>query len=108
MGRVVIACYRPKPGKLAALRELMKTHVATLRSVDLVTSRVPITMEAADGTVIEVFEWRSADAIEAAHGHPTVLGMWKQFGEVCDYIPVGQVPEGAQLFSDFTPLEIPA
>lgn len=44
MGRVVIACYRPKTGKLAALRELMKTHVATLRSVDLVTGRVPITM----------------------------------------------------------------
>jgi hypothetical protein len=108
MGRVVIACYRPKTGKLAALRELMKTHVATLRSVDLVTGRAPITMEAADGTVIEVFEWRSADAIEAAHSHPTVLEMWKQFGEVCDYIPVGQVPEAAQLFSDFAPLEIPA
>lgn len=107
MGRIVIACYRPKPGQQGALRELMQTHFATLRSIDLVTGRAPITMEAADGTVLEVFEWTSADAIKTAHGHPTVLRMWERFAEVCDYIPVGQVPEAGQLFSEFAPIEIP-
>ena len=105
MGRVVIACYRPKPGQQAALRELMKTHVSTLRSVGLVTSRAPITMEASDGTILEVFEWASADAIQAAHTNPTVLAMWERFGQVCDYIPVAQVPEAAELFSGFAPIE---
>jgi hypothetical protein len=106
MGRLVIACYRPKPGQQEALRKLMETHVSTLHSVELVTARQPITMEAADGTVIEVFEWASADAIKTAHGHPVVLRMWEEFAKVCDYIPVAQVPEASQLFSDFTPIEI--
>jgi quinol monooxygenase YgiN len=106
MSRIVIACYRAKAGQQEALRELIRDHVATLRAVGLATDRAPITMEAADGTILEVFEWVSADAIKAAHGHPTVLKMWEAFGAVCDYMPVAQVPEASQLFSDFTPVEV--
>ena len=106
MGRVVISCYRPKPGQQSALRALMRTHVAILRSQHLVTDRLPITMEAADGTVIEVFEWASQAAIDAAHGNPVVLKMWQEYGLVCDYIPVAQVPEAGALFSNFTPLAV--
>ena len=104
MGRIVISCYRPKHGQQDALRALMKTHVPTLRSVDLVTDRAPITFEAGDGTVIEVFEWKSNEAIQSAHGNPVVLKMWEAFGKVCDYIPVSLVPEASQLFSNFTPI----
>jgi hypothetical protein len=104
MGRIVISCYRPKPGQQDALRALIQTHVATLRGVDLVTDRLPITMEAADGTVIEVFEWASAEAIQSAHGNPVVLKMWEEYATVCDYIPISQVPEAAQMFANFTPL----
>jgi len=104
MGRIVISCYRPKPGQQDALRQLMKTHVPTLRSIDLVTDRTPIAMEAADGTIIEVFEWKSDEAIQSAHGNPVVLRMWEEYGKVCDYIPVSQVPEASQMFSNFTPL----
>jgi hypothetical protein len=108
MGRVVIACYRPKPGQHAALLALMRSHVATLRSLDLVTARAPIAMQARDGTIVEVFEWASPQAIEAAHSHPDVLKMWEAYNAVCDYIPVAQVPEAAQLFAEFTPVEVPA
>jgi hypothetical protein len=73
-----------------------------------VTDRAPITMEAMDGTFVEVFEWRSAEAIQAAHAHPVVLRMWEEYAMVCDYVPVGQVPEAAQLFSEFTPVEVDA
>ena len=103
-GRIVIACYRPKPGKQAALRALMREHVPRLRAQDLVTDRQPIMMEAADGTVVEVFEWKSQEAIDAAHGNPAVLEMWREYGEVCDYVPVATVAEAAQLFSNFTPV----
>jgi hypothetical protein len=106
MGRIVIACYRPKSGKQEALRRLIVSHVATLRSAGLVTDREPITMEAKDGTVIEVFEWKSREAIEAAHTNSIVLEMWEQYGEVCEYVPVGQVAEAAGLFSEFTPIDI--
>lgn len=106
MGRLVISCYRPKPGHQDALRELMRTHVPTLRSQQLVTDRRPIAMEAADGTIIEVFEWASQAAIDSAHRNPVVQKMWEQYGRVCDYVPVAQVSEATQLFSNFTPLTI--
>jgi hypothetical protein len=105
MGRIVIACYRPKPGREAALGALARSHVATLRSVGLVTERTPILMQAADGTIVEVFEWASADAIKTAHGHPVVLKMWDQYAAVCDYVPIAQVPEAAQMFAEFSPFE---
>jgi hypothetical protein len=105
MGRIVIACYKPKAGKEKALRALIVDHVPTLRRIGLVTERTPILMEAKDGTLVEVFEWASAEAIQAAHSHPAVLRMWEEYGKVCDYIPVAQVPEATQMFSEFTPYE---
>ena len=106
MGRIVIACYRPKSGCEAALAELMRGHVSTLRSIGLVTDRRPITMQAQDGTFLEVFEWASEDAIAAAHRHPVVLEMWEKYGKVCDYLPVAQVPEASQLFTNYTPFDV--
>jgi hypothetical protein len=105
-GRVVIACYRPKAGREADLGALVRRHCATLRSIGLVTDRASITMQSGDGTYIEVFEWASREAIEAAHGHPVVRKMWEAFGEVCDYLPVSQVPEASQLFSEFAPVAV--
>lgn len=105
MGRIVIACYRPKPGHQDALRALVREHVASLRSIGLVTSRVPIVMEAKDGTFVEVFEWESPEAIQAAHSHPVVLRMWEEYAQVCDYVPISQVPEASQMFSEFAPAE---
>jgi hypothetical protein len=105
MGRIVIACYRPKPGQREGLRQLVRDHVATLRSRRLVTDRPPITMEGSDGTVVEVFEWVSPASIEAAHQDPSVQEMWGRFNEVCDYIPVSQVAEASLMFSEFSPLE---
>ncbi len=104
MGRIVIACYRPKAGKAEALLELTKTHVARLRARGLVTDRTPIAMQAADGTVIEVFEWASKQAMERAHDDPDVLAMWSEYAEVCDYVPVSSVVEAQQLFSEFAPI----
>jgi len=108
MGRIVLACYRPRPGHRDAVRALLQNHVSTLRSIGLVTTRAPIAMEAADGTFIEVFEWASREAIQAAHTHPVVLSMWEEFGRVCDYIPVAQVVEATQMFSEFTPVPVDA
>ena len=31
MGRIMLACYRPKPGKVKALHDLVRTHVDRLR-----------------------------------------------------------------------------
>lgn len=104
MGRIVIACYKPKPGKETALKELMKTHLPHLKEQGLVTGREAIMMEAADGTIVEVFEWTSEEAIRNAHSNPAVLQMWGEYAEVCDYVPVGSLAEAGDLFSGFEPL----
>ena len=105
MGRIVIACYRPKPGKQEALRLLILDHVARLRAQNLVTDRAPITMEARDGTIVEVFEWVSSAAIEAAHSNPAVQAMWNEYQGVCDNVPLNTVPEAAEMFAELTPVE---
>lgn len=105
MGRIVIAAYRPKAGKSEALEALMSTHVDRLRREGLVTHREPITMKAADGTIIEVFEWASKAAMEEAHQNPNVQRMWAEYAEVCEYVPVASVSEAENLFSEFTPLD---
>ena len=104
MERIVIACYRPKAGQAAALRELMKTHVPRLHNEGLVTDRLPILMQAQDGTILEVFGWKSQAAIDAAHTNPAVLAMWQEFATVCDYVSASSVAEIGELFSQFTPL----
>lgn len=105
MGRIVIVAYKPRPGRSAELRCLCAEHVPALRSEGLVTSRPAVLAEAADGTIVEVFEWASADAIGRAHSNPAVQRLWARFAEVCEAVPVGSVPEASQLFSEFSPLQ---
>lgn len=104
MGRIVIVGYKPKPGQNEALKTLMKTHLPRLKQEGLVTERESIIMEAADGTIVEVFEWISEEAIQNAHKNPAVLQMWGEYAEVCDYVPVGSLAEAASLFSSFEPV----
>jgi hypothetical protein len=104
MGRIVISVYKPKSGQEQALEQLVARHWPILEREGLVTDRAPIAMRAADGTIVEVFEWRSAEAIEAAHRNPVVGALWEAFGKVADFIPVGAVPEAAQMFSEFSAL----
>lgn len=106
MGQIVIACYRPKAGHEADLESLMKEHVPTLRSEGLVTDRTPILGRAADGTIVEVFEWVSREAVEAAHTNPVVLAMWERFGKVCDYVKVSDLKESLDLFAEFKALDL--
>ncbi len=105
-GRIVMVCYRPKPGKGTELRELMKTHLSVLAEEGLINDRPSTIMTAENGTIVEIFEWRSKQAIEQAHENPRVNWMWEAYAEVCDYIPVSQLPEAQTVFSEFTPFSI--
>ncbi len=101
MGRIVIVAYKPKPGKAEALKALMKTHVPRLKQEGLVTDREPVIMGAADGTILEVFEWLSAEAIHQAHSNKAVQQMWAEYAEVCDYMPLNTLIETGNLFAEF-------
>ncbi|TWI99430.1 hypothetical protein JN11_02747 [Mucilaginibacter frigoritolerans] len=105
MGRIVIVAYKPKPGKEQALKELSKTHVSRLKNEGLVTYREPVIAETADGTIIEVFEWLSDEAIQNAHTNPAVLQMWSEYAAVCDYVPLNTLAESSNMFAEFTPVD---
>ena len=81
-GVIVIVAYRPKPGKESKTLDLVRSRVPTLRKEGLVTDRAPTIMRACDGTIIEVSEWKSQEAIEAAHKNSNVLAMWNSFFSV--------------------------
>ena len=66
----VIVAYRPKPGKENGPVDLVRSRVPTLRKENLVTDRTPTIMRSRDGTIIEVSEWKSQEAIDAAHKNP--------------------------------------
>ena len=104
MGRIVIVAYKPKEGKAEALKELMKMHMPILRKQGLVTNRESIVAEASDGTIIEVFEWLSDEAVQRAHADPLVRQKWAEYFAVCDCIPYGNLGEAKQTFPGFTPL----
>jgi hypothetical protein len=103
MSSISVACYRPKLGCEQALLDLVNGHLPPLREAGLVTDRLPIVMRGADGTVIEIFEWVSAQAIASAHSNPVVLELWKRFEAVCTYEIPGNVAEFQQMFAHFEP-----
>ena len=104
-GVCAVVAYRPKPGKERELLELVRNRVPTLRKEGLVTDRTPTIMRSRDGTILEVSEWKSRDAIDAAHKNPNVLAMWDKFFAVCDCVPLSTLPEAADMFAGFTPVE---
>src|SRR6266446_5874250 len=103
-GIIVIVAYRPKPGKEKELVDLVRSRVPTLRTEKLVTDRVPTIMRSRDGTIIEVSEWKSQEAIDAAHKNPIVLAMWNKFFEACECIPLNKLPDSAEMFAGFEPV----
>src|SRR3984893_17563358 len=104
-GVCVIVAYRPKPGKEKELLELVRNRVPTLRKEGLVTDRVPAIMRSRDGTIVEVSEWKSQEAIDAAHRNPNVLAMWDKFFAICECVPLNTLLEAADMFAGFTPVE---
>lgn len=106
MSVMVIACYRPKDGKDDELKKLMKTHLPRLRAEGLVEEGPSLCGKAKDGTIVEVFCWKSQDAIDAAHKNEIVLAMWEEYAAICDFVSISDVAEAKELFSPFTPVDL--
>jgi quinol monooxygenase YgiN len=103
-GVIVIVAYRPKKGKENELLDLVRNRVPILRKEDLVTQRAPMIMRARDGTIVAVSEWKSREAIDAAHKNPNVLAMWNKFFAACDCVPLNTLAEAEGMFAGFEPI----
>ena len=104
MGSISVACYKPRPGCEQALLDLVHNHLPPLRAEGLVTERTPIIMRTADGTIIEIFEWVSQEAVAGAHKNQAVLDLWKRFEAVCWYETPSNLAEFQNMFAHFQPV----
>jgi len=102
---IVIVAYKPKPGKEAELLQLTREHVPLLRELGLATDHPVTACSAADGTIVEVFEWE-AGGIAAAHKHPVVVELWKRYFEACEIVPLSNLAEAGEMFAGFTPIRL--
>ena len=102
--QVVIAIYRPKPNQLDELKRLVGRHVPTLRKLDLVTERPSVVLESTDGGVIEIFEWKNAQAATDAHSNAQVQELWNAMGDVADFATLADLPEATKQFPRFQPV----
>ena len=106
MGEFVIAAYRPRAGMESRLLELVREHVPALRREGLATARPVLVMRAKDGTILEIFEWASREAVDRAHGNPAVQDLWKRFDEACEFERLANLEECRGLFAPFTPVDL--
>lgn len=104
MGRFVIVAYTPKPGKDQQLVVLVKKHIQVLKAENLVSDKPAYLMRSSDGTVVEVFEWRSTNAVSEAHSNAAVQALWEEFADVCDYTPLTKLKEAHEMFAEFDAL----
>lgn len=102
----MIALYRPKKQPCDELDALVRRHFATLREYGLTTDRVPFIGRAADGTILEIFEWRNVESAKKAHDHPAVAKIWEAMAAVCDFGRLEQLYEAKSVFPHFAPFEV--
>ena len=101
MGVMVMALFRPKPGKEADLMACMRDHLPVLRAQGLATDRPTTILRASDGTLVEIFEWVSQAAIDAAHRNEEVGKLWARYEQSCDYVTLADLTEARQMFPGF-------
>jgi quinol monooxygenase YgiN len=101
---VFMALYRPKEGKAEELKNVLENHIPTLREEGLITSREPLQLQAADGTIIEIAEWNSKEAMEKAHMTPSVQTIWDEISELAELTNLSSLEEANELFPNFKPL----
>ncbi|MFZ1323159.1 MAG: hypothetical protein WAT71_16490 [Ignavibacteria bacterium] len=104
MGILVIACFKPKEGKENELLVVIKDHMPVLRKEGLITDRECIVMRSENGSILEVFEWKSQEEIDKAHKNPNVLDLWKRFEDSCTYESLSTLDESAKMFPGFKPV----
>lgn len=103
--RMTFAMYVPKDGKAAELMAIVERHVPTLKEFGLITNRDNYVARASDGTIIEVFEWVSEDAKDAAHEHPAIAEIWEQMTPLCEFGHMQNLKEAKYPFPNFHVLD---
>ncbi|WP_374075982.1 VOC family protein [Bdellovibrio bacteriovorus] len=100
-GVIAVVCYRPKPGKEEALQQLLQNHVPTLRQQGLITDYPSTLMTSQDGTLVEIFEWKSPTHAKKAPSVPAVKKIWDETVQLAEFVPLGKLDEARSPFAHF-------
>jgi hypothetical protein len=106
LSHFAVACYRPKPGREEELLGVVRDHMPALRAEGLVSDRPPYVMQARDGTIIEIFEWKSSEAKDIAHRNEAVGKIWTRFSECADFPSLAELDETRHPFANFLAMEL--
>jgi len=100
--QTVVSVYRPKPGCREPLLDLVRRHVPRLAELGLAGSAPVVLLQSSkDGSLLEIFDWRDAAAVEEAHESPAVMSLWKAFGELAECVPLASLEEAGAPFAHF-------
>ncbi|WP_349407711.1 hypothetical protein [Pseudalkalibacillus sp. SCS-8] len=100
-----IALYQPKEGKKDELLKIIEDHTPLLRREGLITEFEPVLLKSENGTYLELFQWKSIAAKDAAHQSEQVMTLWEKMMEVADMKQLSSLSEADQLFPNFERLK---
>ena len=101
MSIVAIASYKPRAGMEKKFLRLLKQHMPTLRAEGLISDKSAYLMRSKNGTIIEVFEWKSAKSKSQAHKNERVMALWNQFFPLARTVSIGRLAEFRESFASF-------
>jgi len=97
----VIACYRPHAGRESELHALVREHLPTLRAEGLVQDDAEVHLRAADGTLLEIFTWKSEEHARAAEANEAVQRLWGAMAACADFLRLNDLEEAGRPFAHF-------
>jgi hypothetical protein len=84
----VMCHYRLIAGREGEFLEVQREHDRVLRKLDLVTAEPMVVYQGHDeqgrAFMYKVFDWKSPEALEAAHSHPEVMLIWERMESYCE------------------------
>ena len=103
---IVFAIYKPHTNKGNKLKKLLFNHIPILKSNNLITDRPPMLVQSKNGIYIEIFEWKSNNAVEEAHKNSEVQKLWDEMEKVCDFTSLDSIKEAKEYFPQFKPIKL--
>jgi quinol monooxygenase YgiN len=101
-GRIVIGCYRPKPGQEAAFLALLKQDAPLLRAEGFLTDYpVAILHSPTDGAWLQIAQWVSEDAADRAHQNERIMAHWDRLAQTADYLSLAELEKAQEPFPQF-------
>jgi quinol monooxygenase YgiN len=96
---LVLVSYLPAPRRERTLAALLRRHWPALRQAGLVTARPAQLWRARDKRTskpffVELFEWRSAAASDAAHRTPEIQAIWGPMEELLEGMSIAVLEPG--------------